>query len=844
MDEADKARKTPDRSRPGSETGDNIPHQRFAPPAKMQAPHVSDTSLSSAIPGLGTSVLGKRKATETSILHSDHKSTTDGVPQQPSLEQPAHSRGVSPTSDAKRCRLKSESLEQKYPESADSSGSGLSVGRSAASRASPDATLNLRRPTLSEADSCIADFIQQMRRIEDEQIEVPTARAHSVSGSSGHRVDPYDTNVEKKASSLSIDLPSFGKAIRMGDTVVDFVLEVVELLHDFYNEHQDAESLVFCKKLKAVVAPNKYTQHARSVGLISDPGVGKSLLMNNLLNLIGAAISKSSRMSTTNVRHEYIHAESQLSVPSVAIVHLFDEATINNKIRDGVAKVLEFKHYDQKILGEAFEKGMYDELKQDKSSAMDYLASLVVAPGANPGFDEVSALEKYIMTNSAIEEPEVVQHISDCARSYKTSLAGTTGQVTFAASSLGALQAKEGLRQFAGYTKDPSDPRTPWRLVDKISMYVSSLVLEHGLRLNDVPGINLDTDQSRNETGKEAYKACDVVILLKQYERSSNSQTLLNTFLKCIRDGKDVVLVITHLDSFDNNDELADEEELDEVLRRLVQKEQEAEQDEDFDAEELSNIGKIKYLRRIAIRAEAITKEMETIFRDLQVEWNGCEGATLRVFPVLNKDHSFHVKGYHEHRSDGRPKVPIAQTGLVPLRTHLRSIPAEMMLRTLASSRTDLERLLIAMQLYCVCSKLERKQEIEGFVTEPKEDCAMEIQNVVAVLKEDMETIMENVIYKHKITWKEHGETLSKAWGGKQHNKYLAFCKKKGEHQTAGKRESWNDDIQKIIHVNLVAAFRLMYDKVKRRKSESIQKVTGLMHDIVTKMKGTSTIII
>jgi hypothetical protein len=577
---------------------------------------------------------------------------------------------------------------------------------------------------------------------------------------------------------------------------------------------------------------------------MSDPGVGKSLLINNLLNLIGAALSKSSRMSTTNVRHEYIHAESRLSAPSIAIVHLFDEATVNNKIRNGIAKVLEFKHYDQqKVLGEAFDKGMYDTLKQDKSSAVEYLASLVVAPGANPGFDEVSALEKYMMTDSAVEESEMVQHLSDCVHNYKTSLAGTTGQVTFAASSLGALQAKEGLRQFVGYTKDPSDPRTPWCLVDKISMYVSSLVLEHGLRLNDVPGINLDTDQSRNETGKEAYKACDVVILLKQYERSSNSQTLLNNFLKCIRDGKDVVLVITHLDSFDNNDELADEEELDEVLRNLVKKEQEAEQDDDFDAEELSNIGIIKYLRRIAIRAEAITKEMDTLFRDLQVEWNGCEGARLRVFPVLNKDHSFHVKGYHQQRSDGRPKVPIAQTGLVPLRTHLRSIPAEMMVRTLASSRNDLEHILIAMQLYCVCSKLERKQEIEGFVTEPKEDCALEIQNVVAVLKNDVETIMENVIYEHKITWKEHGEALSKTWGGKQHNNYLAFCKRKGDHQTAGRRESWNDDIQKIIHADLVAAFKLMYAKVKCRKSESLQKITALMKDIVTKMNGTSTII-
>jgi hypothetical protein len=40
-----------------------------------------------------------------------------------------------------------------------------------------------------------------------------------------------------------------------------------------------------------------------------------------------------------------------------------------------------------------------------------------------------------------------------------------------------------------------------------------------------------------------------------------------------------------------------------------------------------------------------------------------------------------------------------------------------------------------------------------------------------------------------------------------------------------------------------MAAFKLMYDKVKRKKSESLQKITALMKDIVTKMKGTSTII-
>lgn len=54
---------------------------------------------------------------------------------------------------------------------------------------------------------------------------------------------------------------------------------------------------------------------------------------------------------------------------------------------------------------------------------------------------------------------------------------------------------------------------------------------------------------------------------------------LMNIFRMYIRDGKEVVLVITHLDSFDNSDDLTDEEESNAELRRLVRLEQQAEQD-------------------------------------------------------------------------------------------------------------------------------------------------------------------------------------------------------------------------------------------------------------------------
>jgi hypothetical protein len=692
-------------------------------------------------------------------------------------------------------------------------------------------------------DTSIMNLSQELRMIESEQLEHSTAQPQLEGGTASHKVGPYDTTVERKASSLSIDRHSFGAARGIEEKIIEFVLMAVKYLDDAYGELHDDEVDVFCRKLKAVVAPQKYMQHARSVGLISDPGVGKSLLINNLLNIPGAAISKSSRMSTTNVRHEYVHAGSQLCAPVVAIVHPPTESSISSKIRNRVAKVLEFKDYEQRCTGDAYDKSEHDLFKQEKTAALEYLASLVVSPDADSGFHELSSLDYYITNDSEIEERDIVQHLLDCVQAYQRSHAGSTGQITFEASSVSALQSKDAIRRFAGYLKDPSDPRTLWRVVEKISMYVPALVLENGLRLNDVPGIVLDTDQSRNETSEEAYKACDVVILLKPYERSSNSRTLMNTFRKCIRDGKHVVLVVTHLDSFDNSDDLAHEEESDRKLKELIlaeqKAEQQAEEDEEYDVEELAKIAKLKYLRRIAIRAELISREMENVFRGLQLEWNSCEGAKLRVFPVLNKDHAHYVKGYHGNRlPEDRPKVPIEQTGLIPLRTFLRGIPAEMMLRTLILSSTDLERLLIAIELYCVSSKLERKQEIEHYVTEPKEDCALEIEGIVKVLKSETEAILEKVISDRKLTWRDPGDRLSQEWGCKQHNNYLAFCKKQGNHHTAGEKENWNDAVQSIMLADLVNGFKLVYDMVKRKESELLGLVTGLMKNITESLKS------
>ncbi|GAB7327108.1 hypothetical protein MBLNU13_g11027t2 [Cladosporium sp. NU13] len=645
----------------------------------------------------------------------------------------APSDGPVNSGNTKKQNFKDERSDHGSPEFP---GSDLFVEQDDTSTATPARTVSPRPEGVTAfLGASITTFSEELCKPEHEQADLPPASPQPTGGPISHKVGPYDTAAEKKSSSLSIDRPSFAVARRIEDTIVDFILATVKWLDSTYGELHDDEILVFSKKLKAVVAPQKFSQHARSVGLISDPGAGKSILLNKLLNLHGAAISKSSRMSTTEVRHEYIHAESQLSVPVVALVHPFADSSIGIKIRDRVAKVLEFKDYKQRVPEDAFEKNEYDALKQEKAAALDYLSSLVVSPDAASGFHQKFSLENYITESSNNTEQDMVQYLFDCVQDYQLSCYGTTGRIILTANSISALQSRDDIRRFAGYLK-----------------------------------------------------------------------------------------------------------ESDAELRRLVKLEQEAEQeaeeDDEYDLGQFTEIRSLKHHRRVDVRWKTIMKEMEAVYGQLQLEWNGCEGAKPMVFPVLNKDHSYYVKGFKANRSpDDRPKIPIEHTGVISLRTYLRDIPAEMMLRTLKMSKTDLERPLVAIELYCIGSKLGWKQDIEHHVTEPTEGCALAIEMAVKALKTETEAILEATISDCKLSWMESGERLFNDWGSKNHGNYLAFYKRSGIHQTAGEKENWNEAVQKIMLADLVNAFRLVYEMVKRKESELLENVTGLMKGIVTSLK-------
>jgi hypothetical protein len=260
------------------------------------------------------------------------------------------------------------------------------------------------------------------------------------------------------------------------------------------------------------------------------------------------------------------------------------------------------------------------------------------------------------------------------------------------------------------------------------------------------------------------------------------------------------------------------------------------------DLDRMRELMQLKYLRRLEVRSASYAAEVKTDYSLLQKEETGSEGAELEVYPLLSREHAFYVKGYNTNADPARrPGVALEKTGIASLLFDIYGLPAETMLREENRRIFNLESLSTAAKLYCVSSKLERKQLIEHFVSEPREVCAQEVNKLVAGLKKEMKATLNAVVSERKKAWSRAGKKLSEKWATKHHSNYLSFCKNSGSHETARVRENWNDDVHQIIHSDLVRTFEQLWVIVKRSKEDFYRCITGLMDGITVNLEGEST---
>lgn len=693
---------------------------------------------------------------------------------------------------------------------------------------SPSKLLSVVSSTVSSSSANgITNLALELRKIAIGSSLLTSAQSLPEDGTRhANKVPAYDANVEKQASGLAIDDPSVEKLEQIISLIARYVLRLLEKYDGVLID--DTVILDSNRWLKEIVSPDKRLPHDMTVAVVGNPGAGKSTVISNLLNLSQAAVGHGGTESCTNVRIEYSHQ----STSCTAVVHTSDEVNIKRKIHSHIQTMLEVKDYVEQTPEDEYSKKRHEELNEERKASLNYLESLLVAPGKDHAFSSRYDLEEHIDSHKLKSVPLLSSYVW----SFLSCCRGRVQEVEFKARDVGTLQAIHKLRIWAGYDKDPNDPRARWRLVDKISISVPSLALENRVHLSDVPGINKELDRTRDETGQEAFHVYNTVMIVHILTRCKSDQTLRAMLRKCALEDKNVMLVLTNLDNLGTEAEWSNEEKSDPELCSLAAQQKELDEAEDDDPEIYHNIEKKLRERLSTLRARKITETMQEVYRDLQVEYNGREGAKLSVYPVANTDYGHYMTGYNTRRGKNRPSVGIEHTGIIQLRTAIRDLPSKTKLRTLLMAANELRRLIIGIHIYFTRSKLERKQQVMDFVQGPVNKSEQKIKRDVEALKRKLIKVLTSkpVGPACLSKWQTKGEDLSKEWGREHFNIYKATCSRNGNYQ----HRRWNDEILEIYHQDLFGAFDKVLDAVVGMKISLPRSMIDLLEGISENMKG------
>lgn len=407
---------------------------------------------------------------------------------------------------------------------------------------------------------------------------------------------------------------------------------------------------------------------------------------------------------------------------------------------------------------------------------------------------------------------------------------------------------------FAGPVKDSA---SPWPLVRKITIHVNARILRDGVVLADLPGL-ADTNLTRVKATKEYIKGCSTIIIVHPITRILSAVPVFKHVRECYRNGKidNTVIAITNTDGFRHDRERSlsqsDQVYLDDLKRTASKLKEELEdlEDERDDAERNDEMKRYKELKSqvqekkcLLVAAEADVRESNILIRnssvakDLQdkIEDMIGGGTKVSVFCISNSIYQLHRSGYQRSNP---PELTVTGSGVPDLRAHLFEAPARQKLQKLmAVCKIKLPKALVALDLLCSKSALERKEDIMPKIEQPLQMFGKKLIEMEDMLKTEFARIMQGTYDTHWTAWKKEagGTKVLRKWTALHWGRLLSFCRHDGVWKYAKSDEEfadWNEQAAGIVADDLARAFALAkktFDSIATELTDAIDAHLSLI---------------
>ncbi|KAI6827657.1 hypothetical protein KC332_g10885 [Hortaea werneckii] len=662
-----------------------------------------------------------------------------------------------------------------------------------------------------------------------------------------NRTPPYNDEWEKESSQLAVDQPCFTQAEKLVPVICDLVSSQTEMLKS--KGYHDEEIANIVHKLRDLRFVDKtYGRNAsKPTGCLGVTAAGKSTLMNCLTSQENIAAECDEGESGTSVIQELVMAEIDQIETFRAVVYYH----ANRKIEALVKKHFQTIHDFQNLNTEDLDTDEYSAWQADYETALIFFYTILCE---RDEFMSADATLTYFNNATSRDDSVMLQQLSTWILEYLTSLTRGEGATVMQANTMREMNRE--LAKFKGPAKtgiDGSRRASPWPLVRTIKMQLRARILSEGAVLADLPGLS-DTNKLRVQATRDYIKNCGTVIIVHPILRIQSQDTVWNEVNECIRNGKqsNLVIVCTKVDDIKHSREretsVDDRGTLDKLRGEAdglaVDIAELEEALEDAGESQYRSIDlKLKEKKTLRARKEAEWKEENIVSRNrrnikaIQAKYRKAVDdpcASVPVFCVSNTIYQQHMKGFD---NENPPDLSVEATGIPGLRKYLFEIPARRKHGALQKlGRQTLPRVLLALEMQCCKTRLERKQDIECKVVKPLNDFKDELHTLKALLNRKYEAALQDTLHEQESKWYEAANALHTRWVKyKYAAKYFAFCRHSGDWKDPSKKNvQWNVQIVDLFADDMMNAFTEVKKAFNEIQAEFIHKLDRLLEELDT----------
>ncbi|KAL4870412.1 hypothetical protein BDV12DRAFT_207717 [Aspergillus spectabilis] len=620
--------------------------------------------------------------------------------------------------------------------------------------------------------------------------------------------------------------------IRLQDALRNVRGQLTDLAHSMgLREQARNTTTVFHSLYEQTLAASRFTYPAtRTVGFIGDSGMGKSSVINSILDQEGLARSNGDGAACTTVVTEFRSVDEEHPNNYTVVADFMDNAEIVELLEELLSAV---RKYYTGAYREVSEPEEQENIRGAARRAWDTLLSLF------PNQPELDL--DFVSQEGADAVEPIITRLEEWTMAGQDSRPGGRNSLQY---SVVANHADECMEQLDNLMADSRDHNRPalWPFVKLIRVYLRSPVLRTGLILADLPGFR-DLNYARvRATERYLRHSCNEVFIVSTIFRFTTDRSIGDIIRRCAQ-GQPIRIICTHSEDVNAK----------ETARTSPVTEARQIQDLDGRIEALEKrIRQVRSLRRrtagsrsqnlsaeqtnLRLKRFLISRRNRRVSESLSRAW----GNQTRIFCVSNRL-------YTDHRAidPEQASAYLELSGIKELRRYCQSVPADAQLRATESFlQNQLPAILGSLILWASASAdavtVSRAETLRGVLNEADQTLQRTLTSrrslirlAQSSLEEQFMDLIKREIRNSRSDWKHDAIDASRDWATWHHMTYAAWCRNYGTHQT-GKQpyRCWNEEILGQGITQLSNRWDTMLDYLEDKKDDLNEKVSNLFQGL------------